>query len=179
MDDTQLVERAQRGDDTAFELLVRRHTDAVWRFAKSSLGDPHLAEDAAQDTFLKAYRALPTFRGEAAVRTWLLSICHRTCLDRHRRRTAPVVALDEARHARARAEQVELRLVIDEAVATLTDDERLAFTLVDALGHTAEEAAAVIGVPASTMRSRVGRARRTVIAAVRADESDTDAGAAR
>lgn len=171
MDDTALVERAKEGDEAAFELLVRRHADAVWRFARSSLGDGHTAEDVTQETFLKAYRNLGSFRGDAAVRTWLLTICHRTCLDLHRRRTGEVVSLDEARHARARAETIELRLVIDETAAALPDDERMAFTLVDVLGHTSEDAAAVVGVPASTMRSRVGRARRRVIDAVRGDEA--------
>lgn len=173
MDDTALVDRARDGDEAAFELLVRRHTDAVWRLARSSLGDGHAAEDATQETFLKAYRAIGRFRGDAAVRTWLLGICHRTCIDVHRRRRPEVVSLDEARHARTRAETIELRLVIDETVSRLPDDERVAFTLVDVLGHTSEDAAAVVGVPASTMRSRVGRARRKVIDAVRGDDAAT------
>lgn len=171
MDDTALVELARGGDDAAFELLVRRHTDAVWRLARSSLGDPHTAEDATQDTFLKAYRSLGSFRGDAAVRTWLLTICHRTCLDRHRQRTADVVSLDDVRQLRAQSHDVELRVVIDEAMSRLPDDERVAFALVDVLGHSSEEAAAIVDVPASTMRSRVGRARRRVIDAVRGDEN--------
>jgi RNA polymerase sigma-70 factor (ECF subfamily) len=173
MDETAVVDRARGGDAAAFELLVRRHTDAVWRLARSSLGDAHAAEDATQETFLKAYRSLGSFRGDAAVRTWLLSICHRTCLDVHRRAGAAtqVVSLDEARHARTRADSIELRLTIDHTVSRLPDNERIAFTLVDMLGHSSEDAAAVVGVPASTMRSRVGRARRQVIEAIRDDET--------
>lgn len=166
MDDLTLVEQAAAGDETAFELLVRRHTDAVWRFARSCLADDFAAEEAVQDTFVKAYRALATFRGESSVRTWLLSICHRTCIDASRRRRATVVSLDEARRARAREEHPELRLVLSQGLATLPASEREAFQLVDVLGYSREEAAAIVGVPASTMRSRVARARKRMVAAL-------------
>lgn len=154
-----LIERAAAGDDLAFEAMVRRHTDAVWRLARANLRDDFAAEEVVQDTFLKAHRALGSFRGESSARTWLLAICQRTCIDRSRRKRATLVSLDEARRARAREEQPELAVAIVQGMELLSPDERRAFTLVDVLGYSREEAAQIVGVPASTMRSRVAKAR--------------------
>jgi RNA polymerase sigma-70 factor, ECF subfamily len=158
-DDEALVARARRGDETAYELLVRRHTPAVWRFARSFLADDFAAEEAVQDTFVSAFRGLAGFRGESSVRTWLLAICRRTCLDRLRRRDPVVVPLDRARHERAVERDEAFRVALEQALRLLPPDDREAFTLVDVLGYRREEAARVVGVPASTMRSRVSRAR--------------------
>lgn len=159
MDDHDLIERVRRGDGAAFELLVRRHSGAAWRFARSLLHDDFAADEAVQDAFLKAHRALPSFRADAAFQTWLFTIVRRMCLDRLRSRKPPVVSLDEARHVRARRDSALLRLVIEQAMAELPVLEREAFALVDVLGHSRESAASIVGVPASTMRSRVARAR--------------------
>lgn len=160
MDDRELAAEAAAGDDLAFELLVRRHTDAAWRLARWLLPDDFAAEEAVQDTFLKAYRALGSYRGDAAVRTWVLAICHRTCIDRLRLKRAHIVSLDQARDLRAATEEVELRVALEAALGSLPDDERRAFTLVHVLGHSRNDAARIAGVPPSTMRSRVSRARR-------------------
>ncbi|HVF06482.1 MAG TPA: sigma-70 family RNA polymerase sigma factor [Frankiaceae bacterium] len=164
-DDAALVRRAAGGDVLAFETLVRRHTDAVWRVARSMLRDDFAAEEAVQDTFLRAYRALGTFRGDAAVRTWLVSICTRVCVDRLRLRRPEVVPLEEAA-ARRTAPDPDDRVQLDAAVRGLAPDERAAFLLVDVLGYTSGEAAAVAGAPASTLRSRLGRAREQLAAAL-------------
>jgi RNA polymerase sigma-70 factor (ECF subfamily) len=174
MDDSALAGRAAEGDDAAFELIVRRHTDAVWRFARSTLRDDGSAEEAVQDTFLKAHRALGSFRGDAALRTWLISICHRTCIDRLRRKRFDVVPLEEVREQRARDDQHELRLWLEQALAELPEDERQAFTLVHVLGYSREEAAEIVEVPPSTMRSRVGRARERLAAAMESTATGTD-----
>lgn len=154
-----LIDRAATGDELAFETIVRRHTDAVWRVARANLRDDFAAEEAVQDTFLKAHRALGSFRGESSVRTWLLAICQRTCIDRTRRKRPMLVSLDEARRARAREERPEVAVAIVQSMDRLSPDERRAFTLVDVLGYSREEAAQIVGVPASTMRSRVAKAR--------------------
>lgn len=159
MDDVALVERAAAGDDLAFETMVRRHADAVWRLARANLRDDFAAEEVVQDTFVKAHRALANFRGDSSVRTWLLAICQRTCIDVSRRKRPTVVSLDEARRARAREEQPELGVAILHALERLSDDERRGFVLVEVLGYSREEAAQIVGVPASTMRSRVAKAR--------------------
>ena len=174
MDDATLVAQAAGGDDAAFELIVRRHTDAVWRFARSMLRDDGAAEEAVQDTFVKAHRALDRFRGESALRTWLVSICHRACLDRLRRKHVDVVPLEAAREQRTREEQTGLRLALEEALAQLPDDEREGFTLVHVLGYSREEAADVVGVPPSTMRSRVARGRERLAEALAGIGTGTD-----
>ena len=74
MSDGELVRRAQEGDEAAFNALVREHGESVYRTALSMVSDPDVAQDVAQETFLKAYRALPGFRGDAAFRTWILTI---------------------------------------------------------------------------------------------------------
>lgn len=153
------MERAAAGDDLAFETMVRRHADAVWRLARANLRDDFTAEEVVQDTFVKAHRALAGFRGDASLRTWLLAICQRTCIDVSRRKRPAVVSLDEARRARAHEDQPELTVALGQAMGRLSDDERRAFTLVDVLGYSREEAAQIVGVPPSTMRSRVAKAR--------------------
>lgn len=174
MEDTALVRRAAEGDEPAFELIVRRHTDSVWRYARTVLHDDGSAEEAVQDTFLKAHRALATFRGEAALRTWLISICHRACLDRLRRKRLDVVPLEQVREQRGREEQHDLRLWLEQAVAELPDDERQAFTLVHVLGYSREDAAQIVEVPPSTMRSRVSRARERLADAMAGTATGTE-----
>lgn len=172
MDDRELVERAAAtGDQAAFELLVRRHSAPLWRMARMLLNDPFAAEEAVQDTFLKAYRSLGSFRGDSSVATWLGAICRRTCIDRLRLKSAKVVSLDEVRHARAREDDAHLRVALEQAAAGLGPVEREAFTLVDVLGYSREDAAAIVGVPASTMRSRVARAREQLADALADDEA--------
>lgn len=166
MDDHALVRAAVEGDEEAFETLVRRHTDAAWRMARSMTRDDFLAEEVVQDSFLKAYRNLGSFRGEAKFSTWLLSICHRTCIDRLRLKRAEVVPLDEVRGLHGPPERTDLKVAIEHALERLPDDEREAFTLVEVVGHTREDAAAIVGVPASTMRSRVSRAREKLARAL-------------
>ncbi|HVM08104.1 MAG TPA: sigma-70 family RNA polymerase sigma factor [Acidimicrobiales bacterium] len=171
MDDVELVKRANGGDEAAFELLVRRHAPAAWRLANTLLRDAFAADEAVQDAFVKAHRSLHTFRGDAAFSTWLLSITRRVCIDRLRLKRAEVVSLDEARRERAAVTDAALRVAIEQAVAELPDVEREAFVLVDVLGHSREDAAVIVGVPASTMRSRVTRAReRLADALTDADE---------
>jgi RNA polymerase sigma-70 factor, ECF subfamily len=160
MEDTELVQRAREGDEVAFELLVRRHLSATWRLARLLLSDGRDAEEAVQDTFVKAHGALGSYRGESTFRAWLLAICRRTCIDRLRLVRRDVVSLDVQRHQRANDERHELRLQIEDAMEHLPAEEREAFMLVDVLGYSREEAAAVVDAPSSTMRSRVSRGRR-------------------
>lgn len=172
IDDHELVRRFADGDERAFDALVRLHTDAAWRMARSLLRDDFLAEEAVQDTFLKAYRNLHVFRGESKVSTWLLSICHRTCIDKVRGKKVETVPLDDhVRRLQRPAERTDLRVAIEGALERLPDEEREAFSLVEMVGHSREEAAGIVGVPASTMRSRVRRAREKLARAL-ADARD-------
>lgn len=157
-DDTALVNRTLDGDPYAFELLVRRHADGLWRLARSVVRDDHRAEEVVQDTFVKAHANLDSFRGDAGLRPWLASICYRTAIDRVRLKELRVVSLDAARDRHRHRGDDELRLLLDEMVEELPDDEREAFTLVHVLGYSREEAASIVDCPASTLRSRVSRA---------------------
>ena len=168
-DDGELLRRASGGDAAAFELLVRRHAAALFRLARPIVRDDQVAEEVVQDTFLKAHANLRSFRGEAAVKTWLSSICYRTAIDRSRRRQ-PVVVPIETADATARPDDVDLRMALSDALDELPDDEREAFYLVQVLGYSREEAASICAVPASTLRSRVGRARLRLAASLRALE---------
>lgn len=172
MDDQLLARRARGGDDVAFEALVRRHTPTVWRFARTMAPDDHAAEEIVQDTFMKAYRGLGSYRGDSAITTWLYAICRRTALDRGRRRSADVVPLDAAWSVPARGVAADERVVLEAAIAGLPDDEREAFVLSAVLGYSQEEAAALIGIPASTLRSRTSRARSRLVAALSIDDEE-------
>lgn len=114
MDDRDLIRRSVRGDEAAFELIVRRHTDAVWRVARAMLRDDHAAEDAVQETFLKAFRGLASFRGDASPKTWLVSICRRECIDRIRAKTEAPISLDRVREQHARHERPDLKVALDQ-----------------------------------------------------------------
>lgn len=157
--DQQQVEAARAGDDEAFAALVRRHAPVAWQLARLLLHDDHEAEDATQEAFVRAHGSLHTFRGDGSFRSWLLTICRRVCVDRLRLVRPELVPLDGVVLSADGDGQPELALAIRAAVSRLDDEERAAFVLVDVLGHNRREAAEVLEVPASTVRSRVARAR--------------------
>ena len=165
-DDSALAVQAGEGDEAAFELLVRRHAPAAWRLARSMLSDDFQAEEAVQDAFVKAYGALPSFRGDSAFRTWLLKICHRTCLDRIRSRRVEPVPLSAVADLPVLDESPDLAVLLEQTLERLSADERQAFELVHVVEFSREEAAEICGVPASTMRARVTRARQRLAAAM-------------
>lgn len=160
MDETVLASRAAAGDDSAFEILVRRHTDQLWRLARSLLRDDVEAEDAVQETFLKAYVSLTSFEGRSSFQTWLHTICFRECMDRLRVQRANVVPLHTiAAPPTTDAATPDTRLFVEQVLRSMPSDEREAFVLVHVLGYTREEASSICGAPSSTVRSRVSRAR--------------------
>ena len=167
--DEELAERAKAGDASAFELLVRRHQEAAWRFALAILGSPHDAEEAAQEAFVRAYRGLHSFRAESSFRTWLFTICRRACLDlaRHREKVVP---LENARREHQAVADLDERHVIETTLAAMPAEERAAFVLVDVLGFSREEAARTESIPASTLKSRLYRARDHLVRALTATD---------
>lgn len=167
--DAILAASAAGGDTGAFEMLVRRHYAAVWRIAFLSVREEMAAEELTQDTFLRAYGALSGWRGDASLRTWLATICRRLCIDRARlKRLETVTAPDleavagSTSETEALADRFDLRAALDRLPA----DDREAFLLVHHYGYSSFEAATLLGVPASTLRSRVGRARERLAAAL-------------
>ncbi len=157
---------AGRGDEAALERFVRATQADVWRLC-AHLGSREDADDLTQETYLRAWRALPQFRAEASARTWLLCIARRVAADGIRSsRRRPRLAPDQpAADGVQRPEQsvVEVRMLID----GLDDDRRLAMYLTQELGLSYGEAAEVCGCPIGTIRSRVARAREELIAGLR------------
>jgi len=162
---TRLALAAREGDRVAFAAFIRHTQGDVWRLC-AHLVDRGSADDLTQETYLRAVGAIGRFRGDAAAKTWLLSIARRVCADAIRRRTRRRRALqrrgDDPVEAPERTGEVEL----DEVLAGLTPDRRAAFTLTQVLGLSYDEAAAVLDVPIGTIRSRVARARADLLAAL-------------
>lgn len=168
-DDRQLLQSHLRGDREAFGQLARRHRNRLWAVALRTLGNPEDAADALQDALLSAYRRANSFRGEAAVTTWLHRIVVNACLDLVRRRAVrPVVPLPaEAADLGLGAAQVgrdaigerQLQLDITAALRLLPFDQRVAIVLVDIEGYSVAEASRILDVPSGTVKSRCARGR--------------------
>lgn len=171
--DEALAGRAAAGDEAAFELLVRRHQDAAWRYALSILRSEQEAEEAVQEAFVRAFRGIGTFRGESAFRTWLFAICRRVCSERLAR-PSNVVPIERAAREPETGEREEERIVIEQTLREMPEPERAAFALVDLLGFSREEAARAEGVAASTLKSRLYRARDRLARALLADREVSD-----
>lgn len=166
---TALAMAARDGDRAALSSFVRRTWTDVARLATAVAGRD-LAEDVAQDTYLRALRALPAYRGDAGARTWLLSIARRAAVDAVRRasrqrRLAGLLATRDA------ADTVEVGLadgvLTHQVLARLDVDRRTAFALTQLLGFDYATAAAICDCPVGTIRSRVARAREQLVGEMR------------
>jgi RNA polymerase sigma-70 factor (ECF subfamily) len=176
-DDLSLVERAVCGDRGAFESLVRRHERRVYRVSLAILGNAEDAEEAMQDTFVKAYRHLGQFRRESKFTTWLTRIAINEAIQKRQGRR-DFISLDDSRSAdevftprrteswHANPEKLygkrELRETVEAAIRELPAIYREAFVLRDVEEMTAEEAAEVIGITVAALKSRLLRARLMV-----------------
>lgn len=172
MDDlTRLLVAARDGDDGALAAAIRKAQPDVWRLVAHLVGRQD-ADDVTQETFLRAYRALPAFRAEASARTWLLSIARRAAADaiRSARRRRRISARAEAQAVVATPSSGE-RSGITDLVTRLDSERREAFVLTQVVGCSYAEAAEVCGVPVGTIRSRVARARAELVEQVRAADS--------
>lgn len=167
-DDAVLVTAAKGGDLDAFEALVRRHTGVVYAHAYRFFGEKTAAEDAVQEVFVKVYRSLGDFDERARFSTWLYRVTRNTCLDMVRagkRRPIPVDPLDVMSAAPGDlAEQVALSTSVELAMHALAPEDRDALSAVALFGLSYDEAAAALGVPVGTVKSRVFRARRSLAA---------------
>ncbi len=171
--DPQLIRAAAAGDLDAFEQIVRLHQQHVWRFLRRLLGDGAAAEDVAQETFLRVYRRLPGFTFQSSFSTWLFQVARNAGVDELRarqRRSRLTVALRPGPLASTGAGQA--RAEIDAALATLPLDLRETLVLVEVLGLRYAEAAAVLGVPVGTVKSRMHAARSRLASWARAGEGN-------
>jgi len=166
--------RARDGDAGAQAALVRGTQAEVWRFT-AALVDPGAADDLTQETYLRAFKALPSFEARASVRTWLLGIARRACAD-HLRAVVRRRRLDAQLAAQAWSDPPQHpdpahRLGATDLLRRLGGERRTAFVLTQVLGLSYAEAAEVEDVPVGTIRSRVARAREDLMAAVNAAQA--------
>jgi RNA polymerase sigma-70 factor, ECF subfamily len=165
--DRDLLSAHCAGDQDAFGELFRRHRDQMWALALRTTRDPEMAADAVQDAFISAFRGADSFRGEAAVTTWLHRIVVNACLDKLRR-TKPVAHLPDDDLAiladpRDHHRSVEVRLDIRDALDQLPEGQRTALVLVDMHGLTIAEAADILEVAEGTIKSRCARGRAAML----------------
>ena len=183
-DDAALVERCRQGDIAAFEPLVEKYRQRVWRLAYNVLRDREDAWDVAQEAFIKAYQALPAFRGQSAFYTWLFRIVMNVASDRARARAArgrafgtervpeedwDRVLVDEPADnpsPEAAAATAQDRERITRALATLSEQHRHIIVLSDIEGLSYKEIADVLDIPMGTVMSRLHNARRRLRAAL-------------
>lgn len=176
--DQQLVKQVQQGDKRAFDLLVLKYQHKIIGLIGRYVYDPNEAMDVAQEAFIKAYRALPNFRGDSAFYTWLYRIAINTAKNHlvARGRRPPDVDVDsedaqyfENSHALKEVEnpenhlfKQELEEAVYKALAQLPDDLKTALTLREFEGMSYEDIAQVMDCPVGTVRSRIFRAREAV-----------------
>ena len=177
LDDDALLQRIRAGDRDAFTDLMRRYNRRLYRVARSVLRDDAEAEDALQDAYLQAYRALPAFRGESALGTWLTRIVVNAALMRQRKtgRLADVIELgadfgsddaavprdrlDEPAQPELAALRAQTRRLIETGIDKLPAAFRTVFVLRAVEELTVEETAATLDIPEATVRTRYFRAR--------------------
>ena len=181
--DRELVQRVQKGDKNAFDVLVRKYQFKIIKLISRYVHDPNEAMDVSQEAFLKAYRALPGFRGESAFYTWLYRIAINTAKNylvaQGRRPPGSDIDAQEAEQYDGESllkeyETPERLLLKDEIEATvfkaieeLPEDLRTAITLRELEGMSYEEIAQTMGCPIGTVRSRIFRARESIDAKLR------------
>ena len=182
--DQLLVERAQRGDKKAFELLVTKYQRKLGRLLSRFVRDPAEVEDVTQEAFIKAYRALPSFRGDSAFYTWLYRIGINTAknylvaLGRRAPTTTEFDAeeaesFDDADNLRdnntpdAMLQSKEIGEAVNRAMEALPEELRTAITLREIEGLSYEDIANVMACPIGTVRSRIFRARDAIAAELR------------
>jgi len=181
--DKQLVARVQKGDSRAFDMLVMKYQHRIMGLISRYVHDADEVQDVAQEAFIKAYKALPRFRGDSAFYTWMYRIAINTAknhlVSRSRRPPGSDVELEDAEHyegggALRELENPEnalfgdeLKGVVEAAIGNLPDDLRTAVTLREFDGLSYEDIADIMDCPVGTVRSRIFRAREAIDKQVR------------
>lgn len=181
-DDRPLAERARAGDHRAYAELVRRYQDRVFRFLLRMIDVRDEAMDLTQDTFMKAYQALPGWRPEAQFRTWLFRIARNAALDSLRRsRRVAFVPLDEdterADQAPTAEEWLDARrrhVHLERALRALPPDHREILLLREVEGLSYADMACVLAINEGTVKSRLARARVALLERYRHSTGETD-----
>jgi RNA polymerase sigma-70 factor (ECF subfamily) len=176
-DETGLIEKAQRGDLDAFNVLVLQYQDAAYSVALRIMGDPHRAADATQEAFITAFRRLETYRG-GNFKSWMLRITTNQCYDELRSlKRRPATSMQDLPDADADdgpalpddsdspeevAEKHELNRAIAQCIQDLGDDQRVVLVMSDVEGMSYQEVAEITGANLGTIKSRLSRARAAV-----------------
>jgi len=162
---TDLVRRCQSGDTDAFETLYRQHAARIYTLACRMAGSPEDGEDLLQEIFLQVYRKLGSFKGDAAIGTWLYRLALNHCLDYVRSRQAKMHKLTDTLDAEGSFEPTALRempiarLDLERAVERLPEGCREAFVLHDVEGFDHKEVGELLGIAEGTSKSQVFKAR--------------------
>jgi RNA polymerase sigma-70 factor (ECF subfamily) len=166
--DDELVAAAQAGDRAALDALLRRHLDLIHAVCSRLAGNPADAADATQEALLAIVRGLPRFDQRAAPHTWMYRVATNACLDELRRRgRRPRLGLDDAMAERPDPappldRSVTDRLTLDDALARLPEEFRVAVVLRDVQGMDYAQIAEVLQIPIGTVRSRIARGRQAL-----------------
>ena len=176
--DQRLVDRVLNGDKNAFDMLVLRYQNRISAAIARLISDSNEAEDVCQEAFIKAYRALPLFRGDSAFYTWLYRIAINTAknhiVSRGRRPPTSDVEIEDAEMSEpgkmlreiespeSSLELEDLKIAINNAIEALPADLRTAFTLREFSGLSYEDITEIMNCPVGTVRSRIFRAREAI-----------------
>ena len=162
-----VLDRARDGDQTAFAMLIRHYDPTLRSVAYRLLGDRDRTEDALQETYMKAFRALPSFRGDSKLGTWLYRITYNVCLDELERSSrttyVPLTEVPEpAETGPSVDEELAKRFALSAGLDALPPDDRAALLLVDRDGFDYRDAGEALGIPTGTVASRLNRARASM-----------------
>jgi RNA polymerase sigma-70 factor (ECF subfamily) len=172
----ETIGRAQAGDLRAFESLVRAYQTDVWRFAYHLTRNPTAAEDVAQDAFLRAYRAIGSYRGTSRFSSWLMRIVRNCAIDAYRKTRRETVTSERDRVTGGGLYSVvdppdsAERVRINEAIRRLPMPLREPFVVIEVMGFTYEEASSILGTRIGTIKSRMHRARAALMEALEEKE---------
>ena len=178
-EEQQWIDAARRGDQAAFEQLVRRYEKRVFALTGRMCRNPSDAEEAAQETFLAAWQGLPFFRGEASFATWLYRLASNACIDflrreKRRQSLSMTVSLDDDEEERqvelpderyapeGELERSEARRAVAEGLERLTAEHRQVLVMRELNGLSYAEIGAVLGLEEGTVKSRIARARNAL-----------------
>lgn len=181
-DEKTIVEKAKNGDERAFEALVTEYERLVYAVAFKLLGNEHDAQDAAQETFIKLYCHLPSFRGESKFSVWLYRLANNVCIDMLRKKSVPTVSLsadeddgvelnipDGRFSPENELEKKQLRQAVERALGSLPEPYRQALVLRELAGQSYEEISQSLVIDIGTVKSRIFRARKKLCAILSRD----------
>ena len=179
MTDQELVERAKKGDETAFEVLVTDNEKRIYNLCRRLTGNPEDAAELTQEAFLNAWRGLSRFQGESSFSTWLYRLASNACIDflrkeKRRQNLSMTVSLDDEEEARQvelpderyaperELERTEVRQAVAAGLERLTPEHRQVLVMREINGLSYAEIGAVLGLEEGTVKSRIARARNAL-----------------